>query len=104
MKAFSFALLIAVFMLTDGCAYPHTSALRQSPPNQRDWVQKDPGTQRPQSSHQYYFPELSLGPNNSTELSVILAFSGGGTRAAALAYGVLDALRDIKVECPGRCA
>src|SRR5215470_17912222 len=28
---------------------------------------------------------------------VILAFSGGGTRAAAFSYGVLEALRDIEV-------
>ena len=104
MKTARCAVLIAGLMLTDGCAYPHTSVLRQPPPNQGDWIQQNPGTQRPQSSHQYYFPELSLGPNNSNELFVILAFSGGGTRAAALSYGVLDALRDIKVDCPGRCA
>ena len=36
---------------------------------------------------------LSQGDN-----SFILAFSGGGTRAAALSYGVLKALRDISVE------
>ncbi|WP_420390066.1 patatin-like phospholipase family protein [Marinobacter sp.] len=32
-------------------------------------------------------------PNNDDRLFVVLAFSGGGTRAAALSYGVLDALR-----------
>jgi NTE family protein len=31
---------------------------------------------------------------------VILAFSGGGTRAASFAFGVLEALRDIEVEGP----
>src|SRR5262245_8578414 len=31
---------------------------------------------------------------------VILAFSGGGTRAAAFSYGVLEALRDIEVVGP----
>ncbi|WP_291989194.1 patatin-like phospholipase family protein [Candidatus Accumulibacter sp. ACC007] len=33
---------------------------------------------------------------------MILAFSGGGTRAAALAYGVLQALRDTRVTLDGR--
>ena len=31
------------------------------------------------------------------EVTLILAFSGGGTRAAALSYGVLEALRDTRV-------
>lgn len=34
-------------------------------------------------------------------LLVVLAFSGGGTRAAAFSYGVLEALRDIEVERGG---
>jgi NTE family protein len=37
----------------------------------------------------------------SGDLALILAFSGGGTRAAALAYGVLEELRDTKVVIDG---
>lgn len=36
------------------------------------------------------------------EFTLILAFSGGGTRAAALSYGVLEALRDTRVTIHGR--
>jgi NTE family protein len=39
---------------------------------------------------------------DSTELAFAMTFSGGGTRAAAFAYGVLVALRDIEVEFDGR--
>ncbi|WP_416140036.1 patatin-like phospholipase family protein [Halomonas sp. HK25] len=41
------------------------------------------------------------GATNSEEMFVILGFSGGGTRAAALAYGVLERLRDSWVEMEG---
>lgn len=34
----------------------------------------------------------------SSEVSVLLAFSGGGHRAAALSYGVLKAIREVPVE------
>lgn len=36
------------------------------------------------------------------EMMVVVAFSGGGTRAAALAYGVLEALRDTTLQWQGR--
>ena len=43
-------------------------------------------------------PGLRAGSagRNSDHLFVVLAFSGGGTRAAALSYGVLRQLRDVR--------
>ncbi len=35
-------------------------------------------------------------------INLLLAFSGGGTRAAALSYGVLQELRDTRVNIDGR--
>jgi len=37
----------------------------------------------------------------SNDIGLLLAFSGGGTRAAAFSYGVLKALRDIKLPAEG---
>jgi predicted acylesterase/phospholipase RssA len=48
----------------------------------------------------YRFDNLSRD-DNSDELFVILAFSGGGTRAAAFSFGVLEALRDTVYESSG---
>lgn len=53
----------------------------------------------------YRFEQLPLSapstPRNSDELFVILAFSGGGTRAAALSYGVLAQLQQVKINAMG---
>jgi len=48
----------------------------------------------------YYFHTQSR-PNNSDDTLFILAFSGGGTRAAALSYGVLEELRRTTVPHAG---
>src|SRR6185503_16141211 len=42
-----------------------------------------------------------IGRTNSEDLLLMLAFSGGGTRAAALSYGVLEELRKTEVGSPG---
>ncbi|MDE2133840.1 MAG: patatin-like phospholipase family protein [Alphaproteobacteria bacterium] len=43
-----------------------------------------------------------LPRDNAQNVFVVLAFSGGGTRAAAFSYGVLKALRDTKITVDGR--
>jgi len=49
----------------------------------------------------YRFEHLQRGPLNTDELFVCLAFSGGGTRAAALAYGVMEELRQTRIQVKG---
>lgn len=51
---------------------------------------------------QRYSVARALHTGRSNEVTMVLAFSGGGTRAAALAYGVLGALRDTRVVLDGR--
>lgn len=44
----------------------------------------------------------ALHSERSNQVTLVLAFSGGGSRAAALAYGVMQALRDTRVMLDGR--
>ena len=48
-----------------------------------------------------YRPGAKALDEDASELSLLLAFSGGGTRAAAFAYGVLQELRDTTVVVRG---
>ncbi len=43
-----------------------------------------------------------IDPENDDQILLLLSFSGGGTRAAAFSYGVLEALRDTNVFLHGR--
>jgi predicted acylesterase/phospholipase RssA len=47
----------------------------------------------------YRFDKLSL-EGNANDLFVILAFSGGGTRAAAFSFGVMEGLRETRYQAP----
>jgi NTE family protein len=50
-----------------------------------------------QAQNEQRFEGMERWSRGGHEDLVILAFSGGGTRAAAFSYGVLEALRDIEV-------
>jgi len=74
----------AVLLLVSGCAhYPRNAPLNSGG--------ADTG---------YRF-QSTASPTNSSELLLMLAFSGGGTRAAALSYGVLEELARTPVRPEG---
>src|ERR1700737_442492 len=81
-----------------GCAYQHARPLRLPPVRASEFAWDKPG-QTPNPRGRYYYSALPPGKNNSDRLLCVLTFSGGGTRAAALAYGVLDELSRIKIPC-----
>ena len=71
---------LSLFLLGFGCAhYPLNQPLD------------------PQERQDGYTYERSERRPGADETFIALTFSGGGTRAAALAYGVLDRMRRIKV-------
>ena len=49
----------------------------------------------------YRFSNLAPLANNSDDLFVILTFSGGGTRAMAMAYGVMEKLKETGISWHG---
>ena len=49
-----------------------------------------------------YYYRNQARTNNSEDMLVLLAFSGGGTRAASFSYGLLEALRDTTFEVDGK--
>lgn len=78
--------LLVVLLLVAGCAHRRPNYPRPEP--------------LPRAAG-YYFDAVTR-TNQSDDLLFVLAFSGGGTRAAAFAYGVLEELRDVRVPATGR--
>lgn len=56
----------------------------------------------PPQNDGYRFESIAPGPDNSDSMLVFLTFSGGGTRAASFAYGVLEKLRDTEIVWEGK--
>jgi NTE family protein len=94
-----FLLALCAVTGSSSCVYQHAKPLKQAPADARAFDLEKPG-EAPNPTGRYYFSALPLGRNNTDRLFVVLAFSGGGTRAAALSYGVLDALRRTTLPCP----
>jgi NTE family protein len=62
---------------------------------------REPGLE--QAGYRYEVIETATDPQrNDPRTLVLLAFPGGGTRAAAMAYGVLEQLRATCITLPGR--
>jgi NTE family protein len=76
---------IMFLIVASGCAhYPVNQPLRQSAPQLE------------------YRAKNFMLAGKDDDLLVMLTFSGGGTRAAAFSYGVLEALRDTEISIHGR--
>ena len=77
------SLLLALALLAGGCAHHSANAPLQTTDARRGYRFQNAATQ-----------------TNADDLLLLLAFSGGGTRAAALAYGALEELRETEVGQP----
>lgn len=62
---------------------------------------KNPQLDSYQADQGYRFDGLDRGANTD-ELFVIVILSGGGTRAAALSFGIMEALRDTTIDVNGK--
>ena len=87
MKRFFFLILTStwVTVIAIGCAhYPINQPIKEFQPNAG------------------YRPAQVKDPENSDHMLLFLTFSGGGTRAAALSYGVLEELKKTEVVIDGK--
>ena len=85
MKCKFLAFLLMLVLALSACAhYPRNAALSSFDP-----------------SAGYRFSNLAPLGNNSDDLFVILTFSGGGTRAMAMSYGVMEKLKETRISWHG---
>ena len=87
MKRFFFSILPLTWMVVVaiGCAhYPINQPIKEVHPNAG------------------YRPDQVKDPENSDHMLLFLTFSGGGTRAASLSYGVLEELKKTEVVIDGK--
>jgi len=81
-------LFLIVILMLNGCSAIGT-------------IKNDPVAQLPEGQHRYsainYSQKYATG-----DTLFLLAFSGGGTRAAALSYGILEELRDTRYQANGK--
>jgi NTE family protein len=81
-------LLLAAVVLLAGCA---TLTRQVNPPITEV---------HPTEGYRFLTHEAKRPANNAKDTLVVLTFSGGGTRAAAFAYGVLEVLRRTEITMP----
>ena len=77
--------ILAIIFFTSGCLHYHVNKPLAT-------VDRNSG----------YRGKFMGQPGNSDELLLFLSFSGGGTRAAAFSYGVLEELRNTEVTINGQ--
>ena len=78
--------LVSVFVVLAGTGFAH-----------RKWNDR---IDHPNVGERYEF--RTRLPNNSQDLFIVLAFSRGGTRAAAFSYGVPQSFRDTTINVEGK--
>jgi len=91
-------LFIALSIAVISCSATRTSVITDSQLKDLRQHQQHPGTG---DAFGYRFSNLDRGKEDEeNKLFLCLSFSGGGTRAAALAYGAMIALRQTKIDWP----
>jgi NTE family protein len=85
------AALACIAVFGSGCASTYRPSINQA-------LEAPTATRAGIPAHRW----VDSVPANSSGLMLIVSFSGGGTRAAALSYGILDKLRSTKIKWDGR--
>jgi NTE family protein len=88
-------LLLALATALAGCAYPRTAKLQEPWTLARGY--RFTRTDAPGSTAQHAVAARRAALEKADKLFVVLSFSGGGTRAGALAYGVLAQLEAVRI-------